>query len=308
MSVSALLDTFFVNLNGLLIGKFYTKADLAYVNKGHNLPSVLMNQVDETLGRVSFPALVLLQNDRDKLREAMRRMMRCSTFLVFPLMVGVAACAKSELLLLYGEQWIPATPYMMLACFTFALWPFHTINLKGIMAVGRSDIFLKLEIIKKVSKLVFILAFFRFGVLPFMCACAFALGPLSVIINSWPNKKLLNYTLRMQVMDVLPTALICVAEAAVVFGIDFGMDILARVLSFGAQSGWELNVFLAVKLLLQFIGGAGTFFALAFAFRLDPLLEYARMASSALGSRLPRVATILNKIVLHCTPTPLTYT
>ena len=303
MSASALLDQVFVNLNGLLIGKFYTKADLAFVNKGQALPSLAMSEVDGTLGRVSFPALVLLQDDKIKLRDAMRRMMVCSTFLVFPLMVGVAACAKSELRLLYGEQWVPATPYMMLACFSFALWPFHTINLKGIMALGRSDVFLKLEIIKKVSKLIFILAFFRFGVLPFMCACAFALGPLSVIINAWPNRKLLNYTLKMQIMDVLPTAAVCVVEAAVVFGVDISFNLLG--LGF-EQTGsiWSLITVLFV----QFICGSVTFFGLAIIFKLNPLCEYARMASSVLGSRLLRVTIILNRIALRCTPTPSTYT
>lgn len=209
-------------------------------------------------------------------------------------MVGVAACAKSELRLLYGEQWVPAAPYMMLACFTFALWPFHTINLKGIQALGRSDVFLKLEIVKKGLKLVFILAFFRFGVLPFMCACAFALGPLSVIINSWPNKRLLDYTLRMQIMDVLPTAAICVIEAAVVFGIDFVFN--AFGLGFASTgSSWSLVAVLSV----QFIGGSVTFFGLAIAFKLNPVLEYARMASSALGSRWPRVVAALNRIALR---------
>lgn len=254
MLASSLLDQLFVNLNGLLIGRFYTKADVAYVNKGQGIPCLVMNQVDETLGRVSFPALVLLQDDRDRLRDAMRRMMRCSTFLVFPLMVGVAACAKSSLRLLYGEQWLPAAPYMMLACFSYALWPFHTINLKGIMAVGRSDIFLKLEIVKKISKLIFIFAFFRFGVLPFMMACAFALGPLSVLINAWPNKKLLNYSFSMQVMDVLPTAAICAAEAAVVFGIEYVFN--ATGWGF-AQTGSILS--LVAVLVVQFVGGAVTF-------------------------------------------------
>lgn len=93
MAISGLLDSFFRQLAGLLIGKFYTRADLAYVHKGHALPSLAMNEVDGTLGRVSFPALVQLQDDKIKLRDAMRRMMMCSTFLVFPLMVGVAACA-----------------------------------------------------------------------------------------------------------------------------------------------------------------------------------------------------------------------
>lgn len=295
MSAAALLDQFFANLNGLMIGKFYTKADLAFVNKGQSLPNIAMNQIDATLGRVSFPALVLLQDDKIKLRDAMRRMMVCSTFLVFPLMVGVAACAKSELRLLYGEQWVPAAPYMMLACFTFALWPFHTINLRGIVAVGRSDIFLKLEIIKKVVMVVLIFCFFPFGVLPFMVAWAFALGPLGVMINSWPNRKLLDYPIRMQIRDVLPTAAICVVEAAVVFGTDVVADIVVQGSMFKVQGGWGQNVFLAGKLALQFALGAGTFFGLAYYFRLKPMGEYARMAAVAFGGRLQRISSVFGK-------------
>lgn len=290
MSVSAVLDQFFSNLNGLLIGKFYTKADLAFVNRGYSLPKLMMNEIDGTLGRVSFPALVQLQNDKIKLRDAMRRMMICSTFLVFPLMVGVAACAKSELRLLYGEQWVPATPYMMLACFSFALWPFHTINLKGIMALGRSDIFLKLEIIKKILKLVVIMVFFRFGVFPFMCACAFALGPLGVIVNSWPNHKLLDYPIRMQMMDVLPTAVLCVVEAIVVVGVGVVFCLLG--LSYeSTQSLWSLVAILFAQLLF----GAGTYFGLSYAFRLKAMGEYARIVSVAVQGRFPKLANVLAK-------------
>lgn len=290
MSASSLLDTIFGQLNGLLIGRFYTKADLAFVNKGQSLPNLTMSHVDETLGRVSFPALVLLQNDKIKLREAMRKMMVCSTFLVFPLMVGLAACSKSLIRLFYGGQWDEAVPYMMIACFSFALWPFHTINLRGIMALGRSDVFLKLEIIKKVSKLIFILAFFPLGVFPFMAACAFALGPLSVIINAWPNNKLLGYTIRMQLMDVLPTVAVCIVEAVVVFGIDWALNV----------SGWgyvhtDAIWSLVVVLALQFVGGVGAFFGLALLFRLAPLREYAAMASTALLGRLPRVCCFLER-------------
>lgn len=296
MSVSSLLDCVFVNLNGLLIGKFYTKADLAFVNRGDTLPKLAMNEVDASIGRVSFPALVLLQDDKTKLRDAMRRMMTCSAFLVFPLMVMIASCAKSELLLLYGAQWAPATPYMMLACFSFALWPLHTVNLKGIMALGRSDIFLKLEIIKKAARLAFILAFFRFGVLPFMCACAFALGPLGVLINSYPNRKLLDYPIRMQIMDLMPTILICIAEAAVVFGADFAMESLLGLAGCGeCLAGWHMNVWLAVKLALQLTLGFGTFFVLAWRYRLAPMGEYLRMVPPSLKAMLPRLFAALEK-------------
>lgn len=287
MSLSSLLDQFFLNLNNLLIGKVYTKADLAFVNKGYSLPKLVMNEVDSTIGRVSFPALVQMQNDRIKLRDAMRRMMICSTFLVFPLMVLVAACAESELLLLFGGQWTFAAPYMMLACFVFALQPLHTVNLKGIMALGRSDIFLKLEIAKKLLKLLFILLFLKSGVFPFMCASALALGPLSVVLNAWPNRKLIDYPIKMQVMDILPTILVCVAEAAVVFGVDFAMESAARAAGAAFPAGWRLNLWLAAKLCLQFVSGMVTFFGLAWRLRLKPMAEYLQMIPCGVKAKAP---------------------
>ena len=294
MAISGLLDTFFKNLNGLVIGRLYSRADLAYVNKGNALPNMAMGEIDATIGRVSFPALVQFQSDKMRLRDAMRRMMMCSTFLVLPFMVLVAACAHSELRLLYGSQWTSAAPYMMLACFTFALHPFHTINLRGILALGRSDIFLKLEIVKKALVLAVVIGASRLGVFPWMAISAFALGPLSVIINSWPNRKLLDYPLRMQLMDVLATILICGVEGAVVVGINLVGNMLKT--SFGvAEEGTMLIVFLIVKLLLQAVLGLGTFFVLAYVFRLKPMSEYVRMVSVAIGGRFPRIAVVLQK-------------
>lgn len=294
MAVSGLLDAFFKNLNGLIIGRLYSRADLAYVNKGRALPRMAMDEIDATLGRVSFPALVQLQGDRMRLRDAMRRMMTCSTFLVMPLMVLVAACAHSELRLLYGPQWTSAAPYMMLACFTYALHPFSTINLRGIMALGRSDIFLKLEIVKKVLVLTVVVGASRLGVLTWMAISAFALGPLSVIINSWPNRKLLDYPLRTQLMDVLPTILVCAVEGGVVVGINLVGNMLKPTLGV-AEEGATLMVFLAVKLLLQAVLGLGTFFALAYAFRLKPMGEYARMAAVAIRERFPKTAETVGR-------------
>lgn len=294
MALSALLDQTFVNLNSLLIGKFYLKSDVAFVNKGRSLPSLAMDQVDSTLGRVSFPALVLLQDDKVKLREAMRRMMRCSTFLVFPLMVGVAVCSWSCIRLLYGERWTPAVPYMMLSCFTFALWPFHTINLKGIQALGRSDVFLALEILKKTLALIVIVSAFRLGVFTWMAISAFALGPLSVIINSWPNRKLLSYTIGMQIRDVLPTALVCCVQAAVMLGIGALSEVV--VSRFSVPSfGVIYLAYLAIKLMLQGLFGITVFFALAYLFRLAPLGEYARMLGGVLQYRFPKIASAIDR-------------
>lgn len=294
MAVSALLDQLFVNLNGLLIGKFYTKSDLAFVNKGRSLPDLAMSQVDATLGRVTFPALVLMQDDKIRLRESMRRMMQCSTFLVFPLMVGIAACSESILRLLFGPQWTPAAPYMMLACFTFALWPFHTINLRGITALGRSDVFLILEVFKKALALIVILSAFRLGVFTWMAISAFALGPLSAVINSWPNRKLLDYSIGMQLRDVLPTALVCCAQAAAMLGVGAIANIALNTLSV-PSSGVVYLAFLVVKLFLQGITGVSVFFMLAYIFRLNPMGEYARMLAGVIQYRFPKIATVITR-------------
>ena len=162
------------------------------------------------------------------------------------------------------------------------------------MALGRSDVFLKLEIIKKAMVLAVLLSTFRLGVFTWMAISAFTLGPFSVIVNSWPNRKLLNYTIGMQLRDVMPTAFVCLAEAAVVFGIDITGDILKPM--FGvAGEGACLMASLGVKLLLQLIFGVGTFLGLAYAFRLKPMGEYACMAADVLKGRFPRISAAIER-------------
>ena len=294
LAASSLLNAIFNNINWLMIGRLYSKADLAYVQKGRALPELAMGEVDATLGTVSFPALVQLQDDKVRLRDAMRRLIRCSTFLVFPLMVGVAACAKSELRLLYGTQWLPAVPYMMLACFSFAFTPFNTINLRGIMVLGRSDIYLVLEVIKKALVLLVVVFASRLGVFTWMAISALVVGPIGFLVNSWPNKRLLGYSFGMQLKDVLPTALVCAVEAAVVFGINIASNRVLPLLGIG-DTGPAYLAFLAIKLFFQFTLGVVTFFGLAYWFRLRPLGEYAQMASVVLGGRFPRMAEKLTK-------------
>ena len=299
MAATSIINKTFENINSLLIGKFYLKSDVAFVNKGRSLPALAMNEVDGTLGRVAFPALVLLQDDKSRLREAMRRMMRCSTFLVFPLMVGVAVCSYSLIRLLYGEKWTPAVPYMTLSCFSFALWPFHTINLKGIIALGRSDVFLVLEIIKKTAVLIVILSCLRLGVYTWMAVSAFVIGPFGVLVNSWPNKKLLNYSIGMQLKDVMPTALVCCAQAAAMLGVGYLTDYAADCLEV-AKSGPEYLTFLATKLVLQSLLGIVVFLTLAYLFRLNPMSEYARMSAEALHGRFPKISQWLRRRFHTC--------
>ncbi len=269
MAVSGLFDTAYNNLYGLLIGLLYTRADLVFVQKGRHIPELAMNSVNGTWVQVTFPVLAQMQDRRDALREAMRKMIRVSTFCVFPLMTGCACCADSVVYLLFGEQWLPAAAYVRIACFTFALWPFHTINLQAIKALGRSDLFLVLEIIKKVVGLTTLFASVRYGVWWMMAITAFVCGPLGVIINAWPNRKLLNYSVVMQLKDVLASVLLCGFMASAIVPILY--------LPLPAWAVLLIQVPLGV---LVFAGGAVLF-------KPQPLCEIIRMVAPTLGSRLP---------------------
>lgn len=278
MTVSALLDTGFNNLYGLIIGKVYSRADLSFVNKGRNMPELLMNNVNGTLGRVAFPALAKLQDDKLKLRESMRRMMVVSTFFVFPIITIVAITSRNTILFLYGAKWEPAVPYAMIACLTFAMWPFHTINLQGIQAIGRSDVFLKLEIVKKAIAFIVLISCLSQSVLLWCLVGAFVSSPLSVIINSWPNRKLLDYTLKMQLLDIMPAAIVCGLMAVPLIAINF-IHCTSQLVRFGILAS-------------QGIIGVVLFFGIAFFFRLRGMREVATMIKSKALAKLPRLAPL----------------
>lgn len=250
MTVSGLLDTGFNNLYGLVIGKYYSRADLSFVQKGRHLPELMMSNINGTLGRVTFPVFAKMQDDCVKLRDSMRRMMVVSTFLVFPLMTICAITSKNTILFLYGEKWVCAVPYAMIACFSFAMWPFHTINLQGMQAIGRSDVFLKLEIYKKIISLLVLILFLPHGVLMWSLAGAFVSSPLSLIVNAWPNRRLLDYSIRMQMVDCLPSATVCGIAAIPLLALSQVVceTQMARVFLLSGQwiSGLIVYVFLSV--------------------------------------------------------------
>ena len=246
MTFASLIDNVYNNLYGLLIGKVYTRADLAFVNKGRHLPELLMGTINGAIARVSFPAMSQIQDNTDKIRRGMQKVLKCSTFLVFPLMTILALTAKNVVFVLLGRQWLPAVPYVQLACFSFALWPLHTINLQTMAAMGRSDIFLKLEILKKVVGVIAIVISIQYGVFPLMVVLACFVDPMSLLLNSWPNQKLLCYGFSRQLRDVARSIIGCVVITAILVWemVVSGTSVISKVLLVALQAVSGLSLYL----------------------------------------------------------------
>lgn len=217
---SALLDTGYNNLRNLLIGKIYSSSDLAFYNQGDKFPQLIVTNINTSIDSVLLPAMSNEQDNRDKVKSMTRRSIMVSCYIMAPLMIGLACCATSVVTLILTQKWFPCVFYLQIFCVTYMFWPIHTANLNAIKAMGRSDLFLKLEIWKKVIGMILLLSTMCISVKAI--TYSLLINTLaSMIINSWPNKKLLNYSFLEQMKDILPSILLAVGMGAVVYLIGF---------------------------------------------------------------------------------------
>ena len=214
--VSALLDTTYENIRQLVIGKIYTSSDLAYYNKGKQFPSLVVSNINTSIDSVLLPTMSSEQDNKNRVRDMTRRSIKISIFIMAPLMMGLAFTAKNIVTLLLTEKWLECVPYMCIFCITFMFYPIHTANLNAIKAMGRSDLFLKLEIIKKTIGVILLICTMKISVMA-MAVSLLISGLLGQIINSWPNKKLLSYSYFEQLKDILPSILVAVFMGVIVY-------------------------------------------------------------------------------------------
>lgn len=207
---SSLLDTVYNNLRSLVIGRVYTSADLAYYNQGQYVPNTIAVNVDSSIDSVLFPAMSAAQDEPTLVKDMTRNTIKMSVYIIAPLMMAVAFCAEPIVRLFLTDKWLPCVPFLRICCVTYMFYPIHTANLNAIKAMGRSDLYLKLEIIKKIMGLTLLLITYRISVMA-MGYSLLVSSVLSQLINTWPNWKLLNYRYLEQLMDILPTLLLAVS-------------------------------------------------------------------------------------------------
>lgn len=262
--VSGLIDTLYQDLQGLVIGKKYDSSTLGYFNRGKQFPQFLMNSINGAVQSVMLPAMSEKQNDKANLKALMRNSMTMSAYIVFPMMAGLAGVAEPLITVLLTDKWLPSVPYLQIYCFSFAFYPVHSCNLQAINAMGRSDIFLKLEIIKK-----------SYGLLAIIIAVACFESPLAIaltgavttiiscFVNAFPNKKLIDYSYFEQLKDIMPSFI-----ASIVM--------LAAVLLVG-----QLNINTFAVLVIQVLVGVAVYLIISVVFKIKPFMLVLDMLKTA---------------------------
>lgn len=217
---SSLIDTVYNDLRQLIIGKKYSSGDLAYYNQGKKFPQLIVTNINTSIDSVLLPTMSKAQDDMAAVRSMTRRAIKTSTFLMMPAMIGLAVCAEPLVQLILTEKWLPCVLFLRIFCITYAFYPIHTANLNAIKAMGRSDLFLKLEIIKKTVGIIAILITMWISVQA-MAYSFLVTTILNQVINSWPNKKLLNYSYLEQVKDMMPQILLSLGMGAAIYAVSF---------------------------------------------------------------------------------------
>lgn len=218
--VSSLLDIVYNNIRQLLIGKIYSSSDLAFYNQGDKFPKLVISNINTSIDSVLLPAMSKEQDSKERIKNMTRSSIKVSVYIMAPLMMGLAFCGNSIVGLILTDKWLPCVFFMQIFCITYMFWPIHTANLNAIKAMGRSDLFLKLEILKKAVGIIALFATM------FISVKAMALSLLltsitSQIINSWPNKKLLNYGYAEQLRDIIPAIGLAVAMGVIIYPVQY---------------------------------------------------------------------------------------
>ena len=218
--VSNLIDTGYQQIRSLVIGGKYTSADLAYYNRGQQYPQLVVANVNTSISSVLFPAISKNQENLEVVKNMTRRAIKTSSYIMWPLMFGLAVISKPLVVWMLTDKWLPCVPYLQIACFNFAFWPIHTANLESLKDIGRSDILLKLEVVKKIMGLGLLLVSMNYGVMAIALSMIIS-TILSSFINAYPNSKILKYSYIDQIKDMMPSILLSLFMSVIIYPLSF---------------------------------------------------------------------------------------
>lgn len=218
--ISGVINTVYQNIYYLIIGKYFSAVELGYYTKAQQFSNLPSSNITNVISRVSYPVLSQIQNNPELLKQGYKKLIKSSMFISFLLMIGMAAISKSLILTLIGIKWESSILYLQLLCFSAMLYPLHALNLNILNVKGRSDLFLKLEIFKKLLAIPIIIMAIFWGVKAMLFGIIIN-SFIAYFLNSFWTRNLINYSVKEQINDIMPSFLLALLVGLLVYSVNF---------------------------------------------------------------------------------------
>lgn len=215
-----LLITGYQEIRALIVGKVYSSSDLAYYDRGRQFPNLLVTNINTSIGAVLFPKMANEQEDVSKIRETMRNSIRFSSYVLSPAMLGLAAVAEPFVRLVLTDKWMLCVPLLQMFCVVYLFYPIHTTNMQAVNSIGRADVTMRLEIVKKLIELILLLCAMQISVKAIVVSEVIT-ATLFVFINAYPNTKFVKYSIKEQLSDILPNVSMALVVAVAVYMVNY---------------------------------------------------------------------------------------
>jgi O-antigen/teichoic acid export membrane protein len=264
---SGILDVIFKNLSVLVIGKVFSTQSLGFYTKAKELQTIPSSTLTLIIQKVSFPSFSKIQDDNEKLLRNFARAQQLAVFVIFPVMCGILVTSDALIELLLTEKWLPAVPYLKLLCVVGAFYPIHALNLNILNVKGRSDLFLRLEIVKKTLTVLVIFITYRWGITAMIYGQIFQ-SVICLFINSYYSNKLIGYGVYKQVKDIMPCSVITLV-----------------MMGFTYFVGSILDCSLFSKFLVQMVVAVVLYIGSAYLFKIEAFMEICRIVSEKIVKR-----------------------
>lgn len=246
-----LVNTTYTKLRDLLIGKIYSASDLAFFNKGDTFPSVIVPNITASVDGVMFPVMASEQENKERIKELVKKSTHISSYIIMPMMAGLIACGTPLVSVLLTDKWLPCVPFLYMFCLVYAFWPFSIANLNAIRALGHSETVLKIEIIERVFSISLLIITLKKGA--FWIGISYMIGELfSAAACAVPNRKLIGYGFIRQFLDLLPLLLASTMMGAIVYAIQFLK--LSNLLTLVIQVPAGVAIYLVLSYLFRLQG------------------------------------------------------
>lgn len=258
LTLSELLNTIFSNLYLIVIGKYFSASQLGFYTRAQTMKQLPVTNISNALNKVTFPLFAKIQDDDVRLKRVYKQLMLMVLFIIAPVLTFLGVIAEPTFVFLFTEKWLPAVPYFQILCVTGILYPIHAYNLNILKVKGRSDLFLKLEVIKKITVVIAILIAIRYGIIALLWAQVVN-SIVTFFINTYYTGKFINYTAWHQTRDILPILCIAAIAGAAIYFVD---DYLLAD---------QMNI---IRILSGGILGAGIYLLLAYFFQQEVIINF----------------------------------